>query len=224
MVGVSDIGSTPIGQDDAVTAQQVLDMVNTVATGGVFVPPRLVRGHGGRPTGRSTTPRRRSHAPCAVQEVSSRAHHDDGAGGPGRHGGDRRRARVHRGGQDGHGPGPRPRARRATSPGPTWPPSPASPPPRTRPCRPSWCSSEPRRSTAASWPPRCSPRSCGTRCTATASPRRPGGGSTGGSSLGRAVSPGLAHRDHGRHRTLRATTDRRPTTIVASAGKTTEGP
>ncbi|MGA2520818.1 MAG: penicillin-binding protein 2, partial [Acidimicrobiales bacterium] len=40
---VSDIGSTPIGQDDAVTAQQVLDMVNSVATGGVFVPPRLVR-------------------------------------------------------------------------------------------------------------------------------------------------------------------------------------
>jgi cell division protein FtsI (penicillin-binding protein 3) len=39
----SDIGSTPIGQDDAVTAQQVLDMINTVATGGVFVPPRLVR-------------------------------------------------------------------------------------------------------------------------------------------------------------------------------------
>ncbi|HMK63760.1 MAG TPA: penicillin-binding protein 2, partial [Acidimicrobiales bacterium] len=39
----SDMGSTPIGQDDSVTAQQVLDMVNTVATGGVFVPPRLVR-------------------------------------------------------------------------------------------------------------------------------------------------------------------------------------
>lgn len=39
----SDMGSTPIGQDDAVTAQQVLDMINTVATGGVFVPPRLVR-------------------------------------------------------------------------------------------------------------------------------------------------------------------------------------
>jgi cell division protein FtsI (penicillin-binding protein 3) len=39
----SDIGSTPIGQDDAVTAQQVLDMINTVATGGVFVPPRLIR-------------------------------------------------------------------------------------------------------------------------------------------------------------------------------------
>jgi cell division protein FtsI (penicillin-binding protein 3) len=39
----SDIGSTPIGQDDAVTAQQVLDMINSVATGGVYVPPRLVR-------------------------------------------------------------------------------------------------------------------------------------------------------------------------------------
>jgi cell division protein FtsI (penicillin-binding protein 3) len=39
----SDMGSTPIGQDDAVTAQQVLDMVNSVATGGEFVPPRLVR-------------------------------------------------------------------------------------------------------------------------------------------------------------------------------------
>jgi cell division protein FtsI/penicillin-binding protein 2 len=39
----SDIGSTPIGQDDAVTAQQVLDMVNTVATGGIYVAPRLVQ-------------------------------------------------------------------------------------------------------------------------------------------------------------------------------------
>jgi cell division protein FtsI (penicillin-binding protein 3) len=39
----SDIGSTPIGQNDSVTAQQVLDMVNTLANGGVFVPPRLVR-------------------------------------------------------------------------------------------------------------------------------------------------------------------------------------
>jgi cell division protein FtsI (penicillin-binding protein 3) len=39
---VSDIGATPIGQDDAVTAQQVLDMVNTVATGGTFVAPHLV--------------------------------------------------------------------------------------------------------------------------------------------------------------------------------------
>ncbi|MDE3085719.1 MAG: penicillin-binding protein 2 [Acidobacteriota bacterium] len=39
----SAMGATPIGQDDSVTPQQVLDMVNAVATGGVFVPPSLVR-------------------------------------------------------------------------------------------------------------------------------------------------------------------------------------
>jgi len=39
----TSIGSTPIGQDDAVTAQQVLDAYNSVANGGVFVSPRLVR-------------------------------------------------------------------------------------------------------------------------------------------------------------------------------------
>ncbi|MHB1517229.1 MAG: peptidoglycan D,D-transpeptidase FtsI family protein [Acidimicrobiales bacterium] len=39
----SSIGSTPIGQDDAVTALQVLDAYNAVANGGVFVKPRLVQ-------------------------------------------------------------------------------------------------------------------------------------------------------------------------------------
>jgi cell division protein FtsI (penicillin-binding protein 3) len=39
----SSIGSTPIGQADAVTVQQVLDAYNSVANGGVFVAPRLVR-------------------------------------------------------------------------------------------------------------------------------------------------------------------------------------
>jgi cell division protein FtsI (penicillin-binding protein 3) len=39
----TSIGSTPIGQDDAVTAQQLLDAYNSVANGGVFVAPRLVR-------------------------------------------------------------------------------------------------------------------------------------------------------------------------------------
>ncbi|HVB93168.1 MAG TPA: penicillin-binding protein 2 [Acidimicrobiales bacterium] len=39
----SSIGSTPIGQADAVTVQQVLDAYNAVANGGVFVAPRLVR-------------------------------------------------------------------------------------------------------------------------------------------------------------------------------------
>ncbi len=40
----TSIGSTPIGQDDAVTAQQVLDAYNAVADGGVFVAPSLIRG------------------------------------------------------------------------------------------------------------------------------------------------------------------------------------
>lgn len=40
----TSIGSTPIGQNDAVTAQQVLDAYNAVANGGVLVQPRLVRG------------------------------------------------------------------------------------------------------------------------------------------------------------------------------------
>ncbi len=40
----TSIGSTPIGQDDAVTPQQVLDAYNAVANGGVFVSPRLIRG------------------------------------------------------------------------------------------------------------------------------------------------------------------------------------
>ena len=72
----TSIGSTPIGQDDAVTAQQVLDAYNAVANGGVFVSPRLVRATvasdgtvtGRRPppspTGSSTRPRTRSSPPC----------------------------------------------------------------------------------------------------------------------------------------------------------------
>jgi cell division protein FtsI (penicillin-binding protein 3) len=39
----TSIGSTPIGQDDAVTAQQILDAYNSVANDGVFVAPRLIR-------------------------------------------------------------------------------------------------------------------------------------------------------------------------------------
>jgi cell division protein FtsI (penicillin-binding protein 3) len=40
----TSIGSTPIGQDDAVNAQQILDAYNAVANGGVLVAPRLVQG------------------------------------------------------------------------------------------------------------------------------------------------------------------------------------
>ncbi|HEY3943332.1 MAG TPA: penicillin-binding protein 2 [Acidimicrobiales bacterium] len=39
----TDLVSLPIGQVDAVNAQQVLDAYNTVANGGVFVSPQLVR-------------------------------------------------------------------------------------------------------------------------------------------------------------------------------------
>ena len=58
----TSIGSTPIGQDDAVTAQQVLDAYNAVANGGVFVSPRLIRatvGSGGAVTGAAPATARR---------------------------------------------------------------------------------------------------------------------------------------------------------------------
>jgi cell division protein FtsI (penicillin-binding protein 3) len=67
---VSDIGSTPIGQDDAVTAQQVLDMVNTVGTGGVFVPPRLVQATVAPDGALTTTPTEATHR-ALTQEVAS---------------------------------------------------------------------------------------------------------------------------------------------------------
>jgi cell division protein FtsI (penicillin-binding protein 3) len=41
--GPTDLASTAIGQNTAVTPLQVLDMMNSVATGGEFVPPRLVQ-------------------------------------------------------------------------------------------------------------------------------------------------------------------------------------
>ncbi len=41
--GQTDLASTAIGQNTAVTPMQILDMMNSVATGGEFVPPRLVQ-------------------------------------------------------------------------------------------------------------------------------------------------------------------------------------
>ncbi len=38
------IGSTPIGQDEAVSALQLADAYNAIANGGMFLPPRLVEG------------------------------------------------------------------------------------------------------------------------------------------------------------------------------------
>jgi cell division protein FtsI (penicillin-binding protein 3) len=39
----TDLASTAIGQNTSLTPMQVLDMMNTVASGGTFVPPRLVQ-------------------------------------------------------------------------------------------------------------------------------------------------------------------------------------
>ncbi|HET6792904.1 MAG TPA: penicillin-binding protein 2 [Acidimicrobiales bacterium] len=40
----TSIATVPIGQGVAVTPMQILDVYNTIANGGVFVPPRLVKG------------------------------------------------------------------------------------------------------------------------------------------------------------------------------------
>lgn len=60
------IGSTPIGQDTGVTALQVLDAYNSVANGGVMIPPRLVLGVQ-RPNGTTWVP----HEAKARRVVSS---------------------------------------------------------------------------------------------------------------------------------------------------------
>ncbi len=70
----TSIGSTPIGQDDAVTAQQILDAYNAVANGGVFVQPRLVRGivsPSGSVTAAAPAPTRRVIDPSTDAELVS---------------------------------------------------------------------------------------------------------------------------------------------------------
>jgi cell division protein FtsI (penicillin-binding protein 3) len=66
--------SLPIGQVDAVTAQQVLDAYNTVADGGVFVQPRLVQamvGADGRTTPAAPPKTRRVISASVDSELSS---------------------------------------------------------------------------------------------------------------------------------------------------------
>jgi cell division protein FtsI (penicillin-binding protein 3) len=70
----TSIGSTPIGQDDAVTAQQLLDAYNSVANGGVFVAPRLVRATvspSGAVTAAKTSRTRRVIAPTTNAQLVS---------------------------------------------------------------------------------------------------------------------------------------------------------
>ncbi|HEY7917345.1 MAG TPA: penicillin-binding protein 2 [Acidimicrobiales bacterium] len=70
----TSIGSTPIGQDDAVTAQQILDAYNSVANGGVLVQPRLVRAtvsSAGAVTAAAASPSRRVINPATNAQLVS---------------------------------------------------------------------------------------------------------------------------------------------------------
>jgi len=70
----SSIGSTPIGQNDAVTAQQLLDAYNAVANGGVLVEPRLVRGtvsSSGSVSAAAPSPSRRVIDPATTAELTT---------------------------------------------------------------------------------------------------------------------------------------------------------
>ena len=70
----TSIGSTPIGQDDAVTAQQILDAYNSVADGGVYVAPRLTRATvspSGSVTAAQPSPTRRVIDPTTNSELAS---------------------------------------------------------------------------------------------------------------------------------------------------------
>jgi cell division protein FtsI (penicillin-binding protein 3) len=70
----TSIGSTPIGQDDAVTAQQLLDAYNAVANGGVMVQPRLVRGtvnSAGTVTAAAASPTHRVIDPTTNAELTT---------------------------------------------------------------------------------------------------------------------------------------------------------
>jgi cell division protein FtsI (penicillin-binding protein 3) len=70
----TSIGSTPIGQDDAVTAQQILDAYNSVADGGVYVAPRLIRATvspSGSVIGAQPSPTRRVIDPTTNSELVS---------------------------------------------------------------------------------------------------------------------------------------------------------
>jgi cell division protein FtsI/penicillin-binding protein 2 len=123
----------PIGQVDAVPPIEVLDAYNSIANGGVFVEPKLVRGYVYADGTVKATPR----APSAslspsvaatmntmLQQVVSRRH---------RH--ERHHPRLQRGRQDGHRLDARARSRTSDGRATTTPASSASPPPTTRYCR-----------------------------------------------------------------------------------------
>ena len=167
----SSIGSTPIGQADAVTVQQVLDAYNAVANGGVFVAPRLVRGTVAPNGSVKAAPASSSHRvidPTTNAELVSmlEAVVNSGTGVNAAIDG------YTVAGKDGHGPDTRCQSCSGMCPAPSWARSPVLPRPRTRCCRLSSSSTTRRRSTAARWPRRSSPPSFSTHCSTTGS-RRP---------------------------------------------------
>ncbi len=165
----TSIGSTPIGQDDAVTAQQILDAYNAVANGGVFVAPRLVRGTVS-PVGRRDRGPPVGQAPGHQPDHRRRARLDARRGGELGDGDRGRRRRVHGGRQDRARRRSPTRATWATSRGPTSARSPGSPRHRTRCCRRWWSSTIPPPSTVVRWPRRSSPPSWPMPSTTTAFP------------------------------------------------------
>ena len=70
----SDQVALPIGQVDAVPAIQVLDAYNTIANGGVFVEPQLVRGvviGNGTVKATPTTPSRQALTPSVARTMNT---------------------------------------------------------------------------------------------------------------------------------------------------------
>ncbi len=70
----TDFVSLPIGQVDAVNAQQLLDAYNAVANGGVFVPPKLVNATvspSGAMTKTAASPTHVAFSPSVDSELSS---------------------------------------------------------------------------------------------------------------------------------------------------------
>jgi cell division protein FtsI (penicillin-binding protein 3) len=70
----ASIATVPIGQGVAVTALQMLQAFNTIANGGVYVPPKLVQGtvdSQGRLHPRATSPARRVISSRTAQQVTA---------------------------------------------------------------------------------------------------------------------------------------------------------
>jgi cell division protein FtsI (penicillin-binding protein 3) len=125
----TSIATVPIGQGVAVTALQMLGAYNTIANGGTYMAPRLVRG---------TVDASGELHEAEVQKGHRVVSQDTAAAVT--------RMLV--------GAGTTPPVTRT---GPTWPASPGSSPPPPPACRPSSCSTSPRPSTAGWCRHRCSP-------------------------------------------------------------------